>query len=310
MNTPAILLDGVSRTFSTPKQTVTAVDNVSFTIKPGEIVALLGPNGAGKTTTLDMILGQYAPTSGSIALYGERPRDVVKKGRISAVLQTGGLLPSCTVKETVSIINALFPTTIGVEKAMERAGITAIADRRVSKCSGGQQQRIKFALALLPDPDLIILDEPTAGMDIGARHEFWASMRQEAALGKSIVFATHYLEEAEMFAERVILMARGRVVADGPTHELRALTGARHVTCTWNDDDGAPSTVPGASSTTRQGDRVTFAAQDSDAVARHLLTRTGAKDLEIRAASLEDAFLSLTGAPAADDASLESEPRA
>jgi ABC-2 type transport system ATP-binding protein len=217
MTIPAIHATGLRKQFrSTDGATVLAVDDVDLTIHPGEIVAFLGPNGAGKTTTVDMLLGLTQPDAGSIEVYGVEPGAAVRAGRVSAVMQTGGLLNDFTVRETVEVVAALHGRTDRVGEVMERAGLTALAGRRVQACSGGEQQRLKFALALVPDPDVIILDEPTTGMDVAARQKFWDTMRADAAQGRTIVFATHYLAEADAFAERTVLMAHGRIVEDGP----------------------------------------------------------------------------------------------
>lgn len=305
MNTtpaPAVVLNGVSKRFAARGAApVDAVADATFTLRRGEIAALLGPNGAGKTTTLDILLGQYAPTAGTAELFGEAPGRSVKAGRVAALLQTGGLLPDYTVRETVSLISSLYPSTIGADAAMERAGVAEIAGRRIGKCSGGQQQRVKFALALLPDPELIVLDEPTTGMDVSARREFWTAMHEQASHGTTVLFATHYLDEAESFAERVILMSRGRVVADGATHELRERVGGRRVSFVWDPVDGDVRALPGVTDVQETGSRLSVRTEDSDGLARHLLARTRAHDLEIRSTSLEDAFLQLTGESLAPD---------
>jgi ABC-2 type transport system ATP-binding protein len=262
-------------------------------VPQGEIVALLGPNGAGKTTTLDIVLGLSAPTRGTARVLGYAPRDAVQRGLVSAVLQTGGLLADLTVAETVQYVAATYGDAHDdVDDVMARAGLTELARRRVSKCSGGQQQRLRFALALLPDPGLLVLDEPTAGMDVSARREFWSVMREEAERGRTVVFATHYLEEADDFADRIVLMADGRVVADGSTAEIRATATGRVVTALVPD----PQAVQAAFDEPVEidGSRVTIHPADSDAVARELLTRHAAHDLEVTTASLEDAFVRIT----------------
>jgi ABC-2 type transport system ATP-binding protein len=279
MTTPAIRATGLRKQFrSTDGTTVVAVDDVDLTIQPGEIVAFLGPNGAGKTTTVDMLLGLTRPDSGTIEVYGVEPGAAVRGGRVSAVMQTGGLLNDFTVEETVRAIAALHgrPDRVGV--VLERARLTGLAGRRVEACSGGEQQRLKFALALLPDPDLVILDEPTAGMDVGARQEFWQTMREDAAHGRTIVFATHYLAEADEFAERTVLMNRGRIVHDAATTDVRAAYGGRTLTFR------PPAGVVGS-----DGIDPAWLAR-----VHHALAPLGVTDLEVSAASLEAAFLALT----------------
>src|SRR5215203_3941723 len=185
---PAVSIDGVVKRFGA----VTAVDGLSLEIQPGEVVAFLGPNGAGKTTTVDMILGLSRPTEGSIRIFGGDARKAVALGRVAAVMQTGGLLKDFTVRETVELTASLFTPSRPVDEVLDRAGILDIGDRLVGKASGGQQQRLRFALALLPDPDLLILDEPTTGMDVQGRREFLHAIRSDAAGGRTTVFATHY----------------------------------------------------------------------------------------------------------------------
>ncbi|MDP9820240.1 ABC transporter ATP-binding protein [Nocardioides massiliensis] len=296
---PAIELTGLTKSFRTRDEVVEAVRGVDLTVTGGEVVAFLGPNGAGKTTTLDMVLGLTEPSVGTARVFGLPPRAAVAQGRISAVLQTGGLLRDLTVRETVVLIASTYAEHAPVDDVIARAGLTDLQRRMVAKCSGGEQQRLRFALALLPDPDLLVLDEPTAGMDVAARREFWAAMHAEAARGRTVVFATHYLEEAESFADRIVLIAQGRVIADGSTAEIRARAAGRAVHATvpvmrQAQVVAALRAHPGVSDVTVQGDRLRVAAVDSDAVARALLTELGGTDLEIHAASLDDAFLALT----------------
>ncbi|MDT0186801.1 ABC transporter ATP-binding protein [Microbacterium sp. ARD31] len=279
MTRPAIHATGLRKTFrATDGSTVVAVDDVDLTVHPGEIVAFLGPNGAGKTTTVDLLLGLTRPDAGGIEVYGAEPGAAVRAGRVSAVMQTGGLLHDFTVEETVRAIAALHGRPDRVEVVLERAGLTDLAGRRVEACSGGEQQRLKFALALVPDPDLVVLDEPTTGMDVAARQEFWRAMRADAALGRTIVFATHYLAEADEFAERTVLMNHGRIVHDAATADVRAAYGGRTLTFR------PPADVVGT-----DGIDAAWLARVQQALAP-----LGVADLEVSAASLEAAFLALT----------------
>ncbi|WP_193613659.1 ABC transporter ATP-binding protein [Nocardioides lijunqiniae] len=290
----ALLLSGVTRSFGD----VHAVRGIDLRIEPGEVVAFLGPNGAGKTTTLDMVLGLGRPTSGTVEVLGLEPREAVARGLVSAVMQSGGLLQDLTVRETVHYVASLFPHARPVDAVMEDAGITRIAGRVVAACSGGEQQRLRVALALLPDPALLLLDEPTTGMDVEARRSFWSTVRRDAAQGRTVVFATHYLEEADQYADRIVLVAQGRIVADGTSAEVRALASGRIVRATLPAPSPAVLAslhdLPGVDSVEVRGEHVIVHADDSDAVARHLLTHTPARDLEITARGLEDAFLTLT----------------
>jgi ABC-2 type transport system ATP-binding protein len=279
---------------------VQAVRGVDLAIAPGEIVALLGPNGAGKTTTIDMILGLSQPTDGQVSVYGLHPRQAIERGLVSAVMQTGGLLKDLTVEETARYTASLFATSTPVGEVLSRAGISGIADRRVGKCSGGEQQRLRFAMALLPNPELLILDEPTTGMDVEGRRDFWSAIRKDAEQGRTVLFATHYLEEADAYADRIVLLRQGEIVADGTGAEVKALASGRTVRATVpSADEAALRAIPGVDSIEVRGDTVLIHSKDSDAVARYLLTATGARDLEINTRGLEDAFLALTS----DDAS-------
>ncbi|MHB8220355.1 MAG: ABC transporter ATP-binding protein [Acidimicrobiales bacterium] len=289
----AIDLAAVHKRFGT----VEAVRGIDLRVEPGEIVAFLGPNGAGKTTTIDMILGLSEPSVGKVSVYGLEPREAVRRGMVSAVMQSGGLLKDMTVAETVAYVSYLFTRTRSPAEVMERAGITDIAGRLVGKCSGGEQQRLRFAMALLPDPQLLLLDEPTQGMDVEGRRTFWAAIRHDAEAGRTIMFATHYLEEADAYADRVVLVRKGEIVADGTASEVKALASGRTVRATLPDpDEGALRGIAGVDHVEIRGAGVVVHCADSDAVARYLLTQTGARDLEIAALGLEEAFVALTGA--------------
>ncbi len=288
---PAIELSGLTKSFGS----VHAVRGIDLTVRPGEIVAFLGPNGAGKTTTIDMVLGLSRPDGGTARVYGMEPGAAVRHGLVSAVMQTGGLLKDLTVSETLRLTASLFSDTKPVAEVMARAGISDLADRRVVKCSGGQQQRLRFAMALLPDPELLVLDEPTTGMDVTGRRDFWGAIREDAAQGRTVVFATHYLEEADAYADRIVLVSHGQVVADGTAAEVKALVSGRTVRATLPGADVvALQALPGVETVEVRGDSVIVASTDSDAVARHLLTATAARDLEVTSRGLEDAFISLT----------------
>jgi ABC-2 type transport system ATP-binding protein len=210
-------------------------------------------------------------------------------------MQTGGLLKDLTVGETLRLTASLFVDTKPVQEVLQRAGIADIADRRVGKCSGGQQQRLRFAMALLPDPELLVLDEPTTGMDVTGRRDFWGAIRQDAEQGRTVVFATHYLEEADAYADRIVLVSHGQVVADGTAAQVKALVSGRTIRATLpGANPVALRALPGVESVELRGDSVVISSTDSDAVARHLLTTTDARDIEITSRGLEDAFISLT----------------
>ena len=284
---------------------LTAVDGIDLTIRPGEVVAFLGPNGAGKTTTIDMILGLSRPTSGEVRTFGMTPRQAVDRGLVTAVMQTGGLLPDITVRETVALTASFFTHRIEVDEAMQRASVTDFASRTVRKCSGGQQQRLRFAMALVSDPALLVLDEPTTGMDVEGRRSFWEAIHADAAGGRTVLFATHYLEEADAYADRIILIRHGRIIADGTAAEIRASVSGRSVratlTCTAEQLRSALTDLHAqgmVSDIEILGSALSLSSTDSDAVAALLLDKHLAKDLEITSRGLEDAFVALTSGDA------------
>ncbi|MEV4604484.1 ABC transporter ATP-binding protein [Amycolatopsis sp. NPDC049253] len=291
----AVRLSGLKKHYGQ----VRAVDGVELTIAPGEVVALLGPNGAGKSTTVDMILGLSKPDAGEVTVFGKTPGDAVRAGMIGAMLQGGALLEDLTVRETVRMVAKLHRTPMPLDQALQRAGIEDIADRRANKLSGGQKQRVRFAVALVSDPDLLVLDEPTAAMDVGTRREFWKSMYSFTDSGRTVLFATHYLEEAEEFADRVVLMRAGRVVADGSVAQVRALAGGRTIRAVLpgagEETERLVATLPAVTDFELRGERVAISSSESDATLRALMAAVPAvHDIEIGAVGLEGAFLSLT----------------
>jgi ABC-2 type transport system ATP-binding protein len=289
-------LRALEKSFRSSAGLVQAVRGVDVSVDDGETVALLGPNGAGKSTTIDMLLGLQAPDSGSVSLFGGSPAQAISAGRVGAMLQTGGLLRQLTVRELVTMMGALYPRPLDVDETLSIARVEQLGNRRTEKLSGGETQRVRFAIALVSNPDLLVLDEPTVGMDVETRHAFWTTVRGIASQGKTVLFATHYLDEADAYADRAVLMARGAVVADGPTTEIKAMVGTRTITATLPD---VPLerllALPGVSGGERRGEAVVLAADDSDSAIRALLAQEpDARDIEIRGAGLEEAFLRLT----------------
>jgi ABC-2 type transport system ATP-binding protein len=296
--TPAIRLTALRKSFGA----LTAVDGVDLDIRAGEVVALLGPNGAGKSTTIDLALGLARPTSGTAQLFGGPPRDAIRDGRVGAMLQGGALLPTLTVADSVALVAAAPRHPLSVAEALERARCTEIARQRVAKLSGGQLQRARFAVAVVSDPDLLFLDEPTAAMDVEARRTFWQSMREFTEAGRTVVFATHYLDEADEYADRIVMMARGRVVADGTPTEVKAVVSGRRIRATaafaaTTETQNALANLPGVRSADRRGDQLTLVSDDSDATLRALLaTHHDIHDIEVTAHTMDEAFLALTEA--------------
>jgi ABC-2 type transport system ATP-binding protein len=275
---------------------VRAVRSIDLVIAPGETVALLGPNGAGKTTTIDMVLGLTRPDQGSVSIFGVPPAAAVRAGWVGGMLQTGAPLDHLRVRELVTLMASYYPHPLPVTDVLRLTGAAEFAGQWTTKLSGGQAQRLRFAAALVGDPDLLMLDEPTAGIDVEGRREFWQAMRTVAERGKTIVFATHYLEEADAYADRIVLIARGRIVADGPATEIKAMAGSRTIRATLPGIDVVSlRALPGVVSAERHGDAVVLSCSDSDAALYALLaTFRGARDIEVRGGSLEEAFVELT----------------
>jgi ABC-2 type transport system ATP-binding protein len=275
---------------------VRAVDGVSLMISPGQTVALLGPNGAGKSTTIDMLLGLSEPDSGEVSVFGQSAAAAVAAGSVGAMLQSGGLPDYLSVRELITVMASFYPDALGVQDTLDITGIADLADRRTRKLSGGQTQRVRFALAIVANPDLLLLDEPTVAMDVQVRQEFWNTMRAYAGRGKTVVFATHYLEEADAYADRIVLMARGRIVADGSVAELRAMAGHRTIRATVDAPLADLQGLPGVSAAERHGSMAVLECTDSDAAVKSLIGRyPNVRDIEIASAGLEQAFLALTG---------------
>lgn len=290
----AVLVEGAHKRYGD----VRAVDGVDLRLRTGEIVALLGPNGAGKSTLIDIVVGLTTPDEGRIEVFGQPPAAAVHRGDVGVMLQSGALLDDATVAEMVGMIASLHANPLTVPDTLERAGIADLGKRRSTRLSGGQKQRVRFAMSIVSDPRLLILDEPTAAMDVATRRQFWNSMRSFATSGRTIVFATHYLEEAEQFADRVVFMRAGRIVADGSVTEVQALAAGRSLR-TRVDGVSAQDlrTLPGATGVEQRGDHALIVSTDSDRTLRALLQEyPQARDVEVVGVSLDEAFMALTGA--------------
>ncbi|MFG2312156.1 ABC transporter ATP-binding protein [Streptomyces sp. NPDC048566] len=291
---------------------VRAVDGLTLDLHPGETVALLGPNGAGKSTALDLLLGLKNADSGTVRVFGTTPREAIVAGRVGAMLQSGGLMDEVTVGELVRLACALHPRPHRVTDVLARAGVSQIADRKVDKLSGGQEQRVRFALATAGDSDLIVLDEPTTGMDVTARQAFWATMREEADQGRTVLFATHYLEEADAIADRVLVLHRGRLLADGTAAEIKARAGARRISFDLEGavDEAALRALPRITSIDVSGQTVRIQSADADATV-YALYGLGLhpRNLEVAGLGLEQAFVAITAAEEAHRAAAEEAAR-
>ncbi|MFF9013792.1 ATP-binding cassette domain-containing protein [Streptomyces sp. NPDC014870] len=290
-NEPAVAFEAATKRYGA----VRAVDRVDLTVRRGETVALLGRNGAGKSTTIALLLGLAEPDEGRVSLFGGAPGRAVAAGRVGAMLQEGRPVPRVTVGELVGFVARTYPAPLPVAEALELAGLTELAGRRVDRLSGGQAQRVRFALALVGAPELIVLDEPTAALDVEARQQFWDSMRGYARRGNTVLFSTHYLEEADAHADRIVVVDRGRVVADGTSEQLKRAAGGSLVSfdLAGAATDGLAG-LPGVTSVEIRGDRAHLRTEDSDGTVRALAARDAIRRLEVAPVSLDDAFLTLT----------------
>jgi ABC-2 type transport system ATP-binding protein len=287
-----VRLSGLSKSYGQ----LQAVRSLDLVIAPGETVALLGPNGAGKSTTIDMVLGLTKPDSGRISVFGMTPREAVEAGAVAGMLQSGTPLDHLRVRELVGLMASYYPHPLAVPEVLRVTGAAEFAEQWTNKLSGGQAQRVRFAAALVGDPDLLLLDEPTAGIDVEGRREFWHAMRGVAERGKTVVFATHYLEEADAYADRIVLLARGQIVADGPATKIKAQAASRTIRATLPGVDvTALAALPGVAGAERHGDSVALSCSDADTALPALLRAyPGARDIEVSSGSLEEAFLELT----------------
>ena len=301
---PVVSFENVSKQYGRLR----AVDGLTLDLRAGETTALLGPNGAGKSTSLDMLLALRKPTSGKIQMFGSDPYHAVKSGRVGAMLQSGGLMPEVTVRELVTLVTGLHPKPEPIEVTLKRAGIAQFADQRVDRLSGGQTQRVRFALAICGQSELIVLDEPTTAMDVETRRLFWSSMKAEVAEGRTLLFATHYLEEADQAADRILVINRGRLLADGTPAEIKARAGARRLSFRLDRvDEPFLLGLPGLVNLEIRHGVVQIQSSDSDATLYAVLDAGyRPQDIEVTSLGLEHAFLAIT---AEDDAANGNGPR-
>ncbi len=284
-------LSGVTRRFG---DTV-ALDTIDFHVSPGEVVALLGPNGAGKTTLVRILLGLIRANGGSATLWDLPPDALAARRRVGVMLQVGRVPETLTVREHVHLFASYYGTPEPIDQVLGAAGVTDIANRRFGDLSGGQRQRTLFALAICGAPDLLVLDEPTVGLDVEARRGFWLLVRRRIERGISVLLTTHYLEEADAVSDRVVVLHRGQMVADGAPSTIKQRVAARKVRCSTSVPEHLLRAIAGVQSVTPDRDAVVILTSDAEHLARELLTRdAGVRDLEITSAGLEEAFLALT----------------
>ena len=274
---------------------VVALDGVDLDVRPGELIALLGPNGAGKSTAVGLLLGLAEPDAGDAQLFGASPHALDARRRVGVMLQTAGMPDTLKVRELLAQTRSYYPNPLDAAACAATAGIADILDRRYGKLSGGQQRRVQFALAICGRPQLLFLDEPTVGLDIEARRAMWATMRALVANGCAILLTTHYLEEAEALADRVAVLARGRIVAEGSVRQIRARVAQRRIRCVSDLPLETIGAWPDVRSVHRDGDRFEIVTDAAESVVRQLLREdTELRDLEVQRAGLAEAFVEIT----------------
>jgi ABC-2 type transport system ATP-binding protein len=290
---PIATFDGVTRRYGH----VTAVDGLWLQIQRGQTVALLGPNGAGKTTTVELLLGLASPDAGVVGLFGGPPADAVAAGRVGAMLQDAGLPQWARVAELIGLVRSLYPDPLPLHDTLRLTDLEPLAQRQVQRLSGGQRQRVRLALALAGNPELLVLDEPTAALDVDARRTFWERVRAYVAGGRSVLFATHRLEEADAVADRVVVIAGGRLLADGTPDQVKAQAAGRSTISVAADGVSREllERLPAVETVRQDRGRLTLSTSDPDATIRALLQHAPhAQGLEVTRAGMEEAFLQLT----------------
>lgn len=274
---------------------VTAVDRMDLEIRRGEVLALLGPNGAGKTTSINLLLGLAWPTSGSAEIFRLSPREVAARRRIGAMLQGAQLGGHARVREVIALQSGYYLDPLPLKDTLHSAGLEGLENRPVVKLSGGQKQRLLFALAICGNSELLFLDEPTVGLDVEARRSFWTSIRTLKQAGRSIVLTTHYLEEADALADRIVVINRGRVIAEGSPAEIKQSVAQRHIRCTTKLNAAQIKILPGVTAVSQEGDRLDIVAGRPESTLLEMLKLDpGLHDLEVTGAKLKEAFLALT----------------
>jgi ABC-2 type transport system ATP-binding protein len=272
-----------------------ALNGLSLALHPGEIVALLGPNGAGKSTAIKILLGLVAPTSGITRVFGSDPRTTATRTRVGAMLQVARVTDALRVREHIDLFRSYYPHPLPTAEITRIAQLHGIEDRAFGQLSGGQKQRLLFALAICGNPDLIFLDEPTVGMDIEARRSLWQQIRSLSAQGKTVLLTTHYIEEADALAHRVIVINKGRVISEGTPAEIKRNGGGRTIRCHTNLSREFLLTLPNVSSVEFFEGAVVVTTSDAETILREMLLRDDTlSDLEVASPALEDAFLALT----------------
>jgi ABC-2 type transport system ATP-binding protein len=290
--TPVVAsLRGVTKRFGS----AVALDNFSLDLRPGEVLALLGPNGAGKTTAIRLLLGLTTPDDGAVGIFGRDPRDRHARTRMGVMLQISRVPETLKVREHIDLFRSYYPAPLAVEEITRRAHLEGIEGKAFGDLSGGQKQRLLFALAICGNPDLIFLDEPTVGLDIETRRRLWDEVQRLAAAGKTVLLTTHYLEEADALASRIVVIDKGRIVSQGTPAEIKSQVSGKKIRCITRLDVDWLRRLPGVAHVAADREAVILTTHHAEAVAREILFRDPSlTGLEITGAALEDAFLALT----------------
>ena len=272
-----------------------ALDGLNLALRPGEVVALLGPNGAGKSTAVRLLLGLIAPTAGKARVFGGDPQNPASRLRVGAMLQVARIPETLRVREHIDLFRSYYPKPLSMAEVVRVAQLEGIEDKMFSRLSGGQKQRVLFGLAMCGDPDLVFLDEPTVGMDIESRRGLWQQIRTLANRGKTVLLTTHYLEEADALAHRIVVINKGKIVSEGTPAEIKSVSAGRKIRCRTRLTAEFLYTLPGVTNVERSSDNVVVMTPQAEEVVREMLLRDETLcNLEIASPALEDAFLALT----------------
>lgn len=288
-------LRGARKKFVSGGTTVHAVDGVDLMVRAGELVAVLGPNGAGKSTALGMLTGLTAPTSGTARVFGADPRDLGVRQRMGVMLQSSGVPDTLRVRELLTAFRGYYPAPLPFGAVVDAAGLQGLEGRLFGTLSGGQQRRVLFGLALCGDPDLVFVDEPTTGLDADVRRTLWATLRGLARAGRGVVLTTHYLEEADTLADRIVVLHRGRVIAEGSPSQIKARVPGRRISAQSAVGARQAQRWPGVHHAERDGSRLDLLVSEPEPVLRQLLQADrSVTGITVTEPTLEEAFLTLT----------------
>ena len=288
---PAALMNSVSKNYGA----VQALRNFSLQVRAGELTAVLGPNGAGKTTAIKLLLGLARPSSGGVSVFNADPTLAATRVRVGAMLQVGRVPETLRVREHIDLFSSYYPKPLPISETLAIAGIENLRDRKFGDLSGGQKQRVLFALAICGDPDLLFLDEPTVGLDVEARHLLWDEIRQLISRGKTVVLTTHYLEEADALASRIVVVNKGSIIAEGKPTEIKARSAGKKIRCLTHLSADLIRSLPGVADVQQDRGATVIHTSAAENVLRELFRRDlEISELEVIGAGLEDAFLALT----------------